>query len=123
MLHSHPAQRRPGFPLVALLLLATAVGCAERQAPPAGGGGADAQGHTLATPATAEANAAVATSLPLGDRQDFDDVAHGRVAGDSNVVIADAKGRAIWDTRRYGFVQGDAPPTVNPTGRPRGVRR
>lgn len=86
-------------------------------------GARSARRRPPATPATAEANAAVATSLPLGDRQDFDDVAHGRVAGDPNVVIADAKGRAIWDTRRYEFVQGDAPPTVNPSGRPRGVRR
>jgi alkyl sulfatase BDS1-like metallo-beta-lactamase superfamily hydrolase len=104
---------RPGVHVLSLLL-AAAVGCGERPAPPADGA-ADAQGHTAPTPATAAANAAVATALPLADRQDFDDVAHGRVAGDPDVVIADAKGRSIWDTRRYGFVQGDAPASVNPS--------
>ena len=105
---------RPGSYALAIVL-AAALGCAEPPPPPTAEGPPDAHGHTAPTPTTSAANSAVAAALPLGDRQDFGDVAHGRVAGDPDVVITDAKGRTIWDTRAYGFVQGDAPPSVNPS--------
>src|SRR5262245_7252441 len=105
---------RPGSPFVALLV-AVALSCGRPESPPAGGGSPDAQGHTPATGETTSANAAIAEALPLGDQQDFDDVRRGLVAGDRDVVIPGDGGTTIWDTRRYGFVQGDPPPSVNPS--------
>jgi alkyl sulfatase BDS1-like metallo-beta-lactamase superfamily hydrolase len=76
---------------------------------------ADAQGRTDPTPRTQAANAGVAKALPLADPQDFTDVRRGLVAGEGDVVITAADGRVVWDTRRYGFVAGDAPASVNPS--------
>ena len=99
--------------LGALLVLAPA--CAPETAPPAGPEGPDARGHLPATEATRRANAAVATELPLADPQDFDDARRGLVARERDAVVKDASGRAVWDTRRYAFVDGDAPDSVNPS--------
>jgi len=68
-----------------------------------------------ATETTRAANARVADELPLADQQDFEDAARGRVAGDTEVVITNAAGQRIWDTSAYAFIQGDAPPSVNPS--------
>jgi alkyl sulfatase BDS1-like metallo-beta-lactamase superfamily hydrolase len=76
---------------------------------------ADADGRTDPTPRTRAANADVATRLPLDDVQDFADVKRGFVAGDGDVVMTAADGRVVWDTRRYGFVDGDGPASVNPS--------
>jgi alkyl sulfatase BDS1-like metallo-beta-lactamase superfamily hydrolase len=100
--------------LVASLLL-VAVGCASEPSPPGDDAAADAQGHTAPTPRTVAANAAVAKALPLADTQDFDDVERGRTAGGADVVVQDDAGAAIWDTRRYAFVTGEAPASVNPS--------
>ena len=96
------------------MLLVVAVACG-REAPPPPAPSADAEGRTAPTPRTESANAAVATALPLGDQQDFDDVRRGLVTGDGDVVITATDGRTIWDSRRYGFVAGDAPASVNPS--------
>src|SRR5690348_14322708 len=98
----------------ALVLFVLALACG-RSAPPAGDASVDVDGHTAPTPLTASANAAVANALPLADPQDFDDARRGLVAGDGDVTITDADGRTIWDTRRYAFVAGEAPPSVNPS--------
>ena len=101
---------------MAPVLLAIALACSHEAPPPAGDRGApDADGHTAPTPVTASANAAIGAALPLDDPQDFDDVRRGLVTGDGDVVITGAAGRTIWDTRRYGFVGGDAPASVNPS--------
>jgi alkyl sulfatase BDS1-like metallo-beta-lactamase superfamily hydrolase len=105
---------RPGSRFIPVLV-AAALACGRPESPPAGGGAADAQGHTAATGDTTTANAAVAKALPLADQQDFDDVRRGLVAGGGDVVIPGDGGATIWDTRRYAFVQGDAPSTVNPS--------
>jgi alkyl sulfatase BDS1-like metallo-beta-lactamase superfamily hydrolase len=97
-----------------VLVLLLVAGCASEPAPPPADG-ADAQGHTAPTSVTAEANAAVAKTLPLADRQDFDDVQRGRKAGEPDVVVQDDAGATIWDTRRYAFVEGEAPASVNPS--------
>ncbi len=102
-------------PLVlALLLFGVACG---REAPPplAGGEAPDARGHGAASAATAAANAAVAEALPLADAQDFEDARRGLVASEPELVIEGADGAVIWDSRRYGFVSGDAPASVNPS--------
>jgi linear primary-alkylsulfatase len=103
---------RPGR--LAVVALGAALGCARQESPPADGA-ADAQGHTAPTPVTASANAAVTKALPLDDPQDFEDARRGLVAGDGDVVVPGPDGRSIWDTRRYAFVDGDAPTSVNPS--------
>src|SRR5262245_38018160 len=95
-----------------------ALACSREQAPvpaPAEPSAPDAQGHSAPTGQTLAANAAMATALPLGDLQDFDDSRRGLVASDPEVVIEAADGSRIWDTRDYAFVQGEAPPSVNPS--------
>lgn len=57
----------------------------------------------------------MARELPLDDQQDFEDAKRGLIAGDGDVVITNAAGGPVWDTRAYAFVQGDAPPSVNPS--------
>ncbi|MBI1813979.1 MAG: MBL fold metallo-hydrolase [Deltaproteobacteria bacterium] len=96
---------------VALGCLVSCGGPKEQAAPPPG---ADAQGHTAPTDKTVEVNAAVAGTLALADQQDFDDAKRGLVASDPNVIV-DGGGTRIWDTSAYGFVTGDAPPSVNPS--------
>ncbi|KAA1425194.1 MBL fold metallo-hydrolase [Mumia zhuanghuii] len=68
------------------------------------------------TPSIESAHADLLTSLPLSDRQDFEDADRGfLVALDPGVVRAE-DGRVVWSSDDYAFVhQGDAPTTVNPS--------
>ena len=68
-----------------------------------------------ASAATIKANAAVAASLPLADQQDFEDARRGFVGVDDPATFAGPGGKPAWDLSAYAFVQGDAPPTVNPS--------
>jgi alkyl sulfatase BDS1-like metallo-beta-lactamase superfamily hydrolase len=72
------------------------------------------RGHTAPTARTAAANAAVAAALPLADPQDLADAHRGLVGSDPAVEIQGPAGR-IWDTASYGFVEGEAPASVNPS--------
>jgi alkyl sulfatase BDS1-like metallo-beta-lactamase superfamily hydrolase len=66
------------------------------------------------TRATTASNAAQRTSLPFDDTADFERAQRGRLASlPDNVVTAD--GRPVWDARKFDFVEGDAPDTVNPS--------
>ena len=76
---------------------------------------ADAQGHTAASAATAAANAAAGEALPLADPQDLADAERGLVARDTQVVLKLADGSPVWDTSAYGFIDGPAPDSVNPS--------
>jgi alkyl sulfatase BDS1-like metallo-beta-lactamase superfamily hydrolase len=76
---------------------------------------ADAQGHTAASAATAAANAAAGEALPLADPQDLADAERGLVARDPQVVLKLADGSPVWDTSAYGFIDGPAPDSVNPS--------
>jgi len=87
---------------VALVLAAPAFG----REPPAPGS---------VTRATAEANARVATQLPLNDPSDFADATRGRLAQIEGGVIRNAKGDVVWDANAYAFIKGDAPASVNPS--------
>jgi len=95
--------------LVPLAILAAALaGCTREPNPPPPATGA-ATSHSVA------ANRAVAESLPLADLQDFEDARRGFIATDSPLAIAGPDGHAAWDLGPYAFVQGEAPPTVNPS--------
>ena len=80
----------------------------------AGGSTASAQSRD-AEPATREANAAFAKTLPSADLADFEDANRGFIATIPGGVIAGPRGPAF-DTNAYKFLQQDAvPDTVNPS--------
>jgi alkyl sulfatase BDS1-like metallo-beta-lactamase superfamily hydrolase len=66
------------------------------------------------TPTTLQAQAAVAQALPLAEQQAFDDAARGLIARPDGQILAE-DGRVLIDFDAYRFVQGEAPPTVNPS--------
>src|SRR5438094_5369519 len=69
-----------------------------------------------AEPPTREANAAVLTTLPFADRQDFEDARRGFVATLPGGVIPGSGATPVWDVRRYEFLdREEAPATVNPS--------
>ena len=77
---------------------------------------ADWQKQKPAHPMVAAANAAVATSLPFADTQDFDDAARGFIDTIPDATIMGANGRVVWSLAPYAFLADDtAPPTVNPS--------
>jgi alkyl sulfatase BDS1-like metallo-beta-lactamase superfamily hydrolase len=80
-----------------------------------GDDGVGAQGNTPATDATIEANERVADTLALGDPRDFQDARRGLIATPDQLSIAMADGTVIWDMSSYGFIEGEAPDTVNPS--------
>lgn len=95
-------RRFVSFTALALVLAAPAIG----REPPAPG---------TVTKATAEANAKVASTLPLGEPSDFADATRGRLAQIEGGVIRNAKGDVVWDANSYAFLKGDAPASVNPS--------
>lgn len=68
-----------------------------------------------ATAATAAANRAVLGQLPFGDRTDFDLAERGRVARATVRQVPGEGGGVVWDLDAWGFLDGDAPDTVNPS--------
>jgi alkyl sulfatase BDS1-like metallo-beta-lactamase superfamily hydrolase len=101
-----------------LLICSMAIGCSRQELPPPGDAvvaAIDAQGHTAPTPHTVAANAAVAAALPLADEEDFANARRGLIAREDDVVVTNDEGTSVWDTRRYAFVQGEAPASVNPS--------
>lgn len=93
--------------LTALVLASALAGCSPPAGQQASGGAATAQ--------TAAANRQVAQSLPLADPQDFEDARRGFIARDPELRITGSDGHDIWNMAAYDFIQGDAPPTVNPS--------
>lgn len=96
MRHHHAAA------LTCATLLAL-TGC-DKQAVPADG----------ASAATVAANQALAQTLPLDDRQDFEDAARGLIAHPTGQLRA-ANGSVLIDFDAYQFTKGAAPATVNPS--------
>jgi len=68
-----------------------------------------------ATAATERANAAVRQGMAMNDKQDFEDATRGLMAQLKDPLVKAADGREVYNTRRYDFVKGDAPATVNPS--------
>ncbi len=90
--------------LLALLGLLGACGERHANAPMAG----DASAATL------KLNQQFAQELKLDDAQDFEDAKRGFIARPSGKIVA-ADGSILQDFDAYQFVQGAAPPTVNPS--------
>ncbi len=112
--------------LALALCLSLLVAC-DASGPPAGGeaageksgnaapAGADKFGFTAPSASTQQAQAAVARSLPLADAQAFEDAKRGLVASEPKLRIKGSDGKWIWDMPAFDFVQGEAPPAVNPS--------
>jgi len=86
-------------------LLVLTTGCGKG---PAGAPAGDASAATVA------ANAALVQQLKLGDTQDFEDAKRGFIARPTG-RIASADGTVLVDFDAFKFVDGPAPPTVNPS--------
>lgn len=82
-------------------------------------GGASAQQAATppkpATPVTERANDAVRQAMAMNDKQDTEDATRGKLAELSDPLVKAADGRIVWDTKRFDFLKGAAPATVNPS--------
>jgi alkyl sulfatase BDS1-like metallo-beta-lactamase superfamily hydrolase len=71
---------------------------------------------STATPATRAAIDAMAATLPMHDRQDFDDARRGFIGRSAERQVRAADGRVVWDLDAYDFLrETDAPDTANPS--------
>jgi alkyl sulfatase BDS1-like metallo-beta-lactamase superfamily hydrolase len=69
-----------------------------------------------ATPTTRAAIDAMAATLPMQDRQDFDDARRGFVGRSADRQVRAADGRVVWDLDAYDFMRDvEAPDTANPS--------
>jgi alkyl sulfatase BDS1-like metallo-beta-lactamase superfamily hydrolase len=68
-----------------------------------------------ATDATRRSIAAAGASLPFDDTSDFEDTERGFVGRSDQRQVRAADGRVVWDLDAYGFLDAEAPPTVNPS--------
>lgn len=94
--------------IFALLLLTTlAVGCG-KQTDGIGGTASDA------APATQKANEQMAQTLDFSNKQDFEDAQRGLIAKPEGQIL-NADGSVLIDFNAFNFIQGEAPPTVNPS--------
>ncbi|MBW2189513.1 MAG: MBL fold metallo-hydrolase [Deltaproteobacteria bacterium] len=103
---------------VTVVLGLALTGCAKKSAAPTYVGTdlpPDVAGNTSPSGSTAALNAAVRERLPLGDRQDFEDAKRGLIASDRELQVTGPEGTLIWDMPSYAFVEGDAPPSANPS--------
>ena len=98
------APRSSGAAAVAAACAVLLAACSP-QGPAAGGD---------ATPAVQQAHAAVAKAADLSDPATFADARRGFIAAPTGQV-KDAGNQVIWDFDAFAFVQGAAPPTVNPS--------
>jgi alkyl sulfatase BDS1-like metallo-beta-lactamase superfamily hydrolase len=68
-----------------------------------------------ATEHTRAVLASVADRLPPDDLTDAERAQRGLIARLADPAIVDVNGNPAWDTSNWEFIQGDAPPTVNPS--------
>jgi alkyl sulfatase BDS1-like metallo-beta-lactamase superfamily hydrolase len=92
--------------IASLLCTALLAACGERPR--------DASAAGDATAATLKANEEFAKAYDLADRQAFEDAARGLVARPAG-KITNEQGAVVWDFDSFAFVDGKAPPTVNPS--------
>ena len=88
-------------------LLALLAGCGKNTG--VGGTAGDAM------PATLQANEQMATELKLDDPQDFEDARRGLIARPEGRILSADGSTVLIDFDAYKFVDGKAPPTVNPS--------
>ena len=106
------------FICVTTVLTLAASGCATKTKAPTFEGvdlPPDVAGNTSPSAFTVALNATVSNKFPLGDQQDFEDARRGLVASDLDLRVTGPEGGVIWDMPSYAFIEGDAPPSVNPS--------
>jgi len=96
-------------PAALVLLAATALLAACGKNPGVGGAAGDAMA------ATVKANEQVAQELKLDDPQDFEDAKRGLIAQPEGKIMAADGTTVLIDFDAFKFVNGKAPPTVNPS--------
>jgi alkyl sulfatase BDS1-like metallo-beta-lactamase superfamily hydrolase len=99
------SSRRLVVPTLATALLAAGTALAQQASIPA----------KAATPSTQRANEAARAVLAGFDARDLENATRGRLAGLPDPLVKAADGRIVWDTNRFDFLTGDAPPTVHPS--------
>ncbi len=102
--------------LVACALMSSS--CTEKKPAPIfdpGDTAPDVAGNTGPSAQTASLNAGVAERLALDDPQDFEDAKRGLVASDPDLRVVGRDGTTIWNVADYQFMEGKAPPSVNPS--------
>lgn len=72
-------------------------------------------GSKPASPTIVSQHRDLLTSLPFSDTQDAEDASRGLIARLEPALIRGADGTVVWDNDSYGFLDGDAPDTVNPS--------
>jgi alkyl sulfatase BDS1-like metallo-beta-lactamase superfamily hydrolase len=70
--------------------------------------------RNTATPATQTANESLTEYLPFADESDFDNARKGLIA-EGRGQISNADGAVVWNIDLWGFLEGDAPDTTNPS--------
>jgi alkyl sulfatase BDS1-like metallo-beta-lactamase superfamily hydrolase len=75
----------------------------------------DSNGHSAPTEATIRANNAVLDELDFSDQQDFEDARRGLIASDPALQAKSENGEMVWSMPAYGFIEGEAPASVNPS--------
>jgi alkyl sulfatase BDS1-like metallo-beta-lactamase superfamily hydrolase len=75
----------------------------------------DSNGFSTPTEITRKANERVRKNLPLDDKGDFKDARRGLIASAPHLKVKDAEGTALWDMDAFGFIDGPAPASVNPS--------
>jgi alkyl sulfatase BDS1-like metallo-beta-lactamase superfamily hydrolase len=71
--------------------------------------------HKPASESITAQHAGLLESLPMDDERDFVDARRGFLGALDPGVVRGPDGRVVWDNDSYGFLSGDAPPTVNPS--------
>ena len=92
----------------AAAIAATLIGCGRNSSSGIGGAAGDA------APATVKANEQFAQTINVEDAQDFEDAKRGLVARPEGKIVG-ADGSVLIDFDAFKFVDGKAPPTVNPS--------
>ncbi len=72
-------------------------------------------GRKPASPHTVRRNREALDSLPPGYEEDFEEARRGLIAPFEPATVEDERGRTVWDLESYGFLEGEAPETVNPS--------
>ncbi|MFD6860498.1 alkyl/aryl-sulfatase [Rhodococcus sp. NPDC060090] len=68
-----------------------------------------------ATATVSNTNSDAQRTLPFSDTQDFSDAERGFIASLEPGVVKDASGNIVWDSDAFAFLEGECPPTVNPS--------
>ncbi len=96
---------------LAIIMILISTGCKT----PYMAGGVDDNGFSAPSKFTIKANRDVLKALPFEDKTDFEQAHKGFIAKENGLIIKNEKGKTVWDQTGYSFIDGAAPPEVNPS--------